>query len=236
MKKINNSKLKILFIIIIVAISIVFLHFVRNAIIINSLINKASKYENINNYHLVWSTYSNEEITIFDVYYKDEKYKQILTSYNYNRFINDEILPTKTLLYRDETGKEMLYLYNENILNINNTSSENFISPQNMSHIAMIKSSTMQFILTCLNSFITSAECNNVKAYKMSSIIGYSDITYINKETGLTLRSISGYSYENDIERKHLDCVSDIIYEFDAVTDENISAPNTEGFTIKENQ
>lgn len=235
MKKINNYKFKILFIIIIVCFAIVLLHFIRNAIIISSLIKKSSKYENIDNYHLVWSTYSNEEITIFDVYYKDQKYKQILTSYNYNRFINDNMSPTKTLLYRDETGKEMMYFYNENILNISNNSSESFISPQNMSHITMAKESAIQFVLTCINSFITSVKCNNIETYKISFIIGSPNTTFFSKETGLTLRAISGYSYGNENDRKYTDCISDVIYEFNNVTDEDLIIPATEGFTIKEN-
>lgn len=129
----------------------------------------------------------------------------------------------------------MTYFYNEKVLSSTNSNENtNFISPKNMTHIKMAKESTMNFVLTCFNSFITSSECNNNKAYKSSFIIGSPNTTYFSKETGLTLRNVSGYSYGNDNERKYTDSFSDIIYEFNSVTDEDISMPSTEGFTIQE--
>ncbi len=237
MKKKIKFKLKIILILIVVIILIILLHFIRNTIIISSLINKSSKYKNVDNYHIIWSTYSNEQTTIFDVYYKDKIYKQTLTNYDYNRFINDNEAPSKVVIYRDGNGKEMTYFYSEKVLySTNSNENANSISPKNMTHIEMAKESALNFILTCFNSVITSSECNNIKSYKSSFIIGYPNTTYFSKETGLTLRSVSGYSYINDNSRKYTDTFSDIIYEFNTVTDEDISIPNTEGFTIQEKQ
>ena len=231
-KSIKFNKKIVLFILFIM---LFFIHFIRNAIIISSLNKKITKYENITNYHEIWSTYSNESITIFDVYYKDGKYKQILTHYDYNSFIKNDEPPSKVLTYRDENGKETTFFYNEKIISSNYKNETSKISPQNMSHITMAKETPLNFILSCFNSFITSDACNGIDAYKIYNIIEKSS-AHFSKETGLTIRSSSGFSYGSyNEEQKYVDCISDIIYEFYTVTDEDFLIPSTDGFIIQEN-
>lgn len=236
MKNSTKFNKKIILFIFLIILALILIHFIRNTIIIFSLSKKIIKYENINNYHEVWSTYNNETITIFDVYYKDGKSKQIITTYDYNRFIKYDETPSKVIIYRDGNGKETTYLYSEKIAYSKNyTDKDAIISPKSMSHITMFAETPWRFVSNCLKSFITSSKCNGIDAYKLSFITGNTE-AYFSKETGLTLRNFSGFSYgPNDDEQNYVDCISDIMYEFNSLTDEDLLMPSTEGFAIQEN-
>lgn len=231
----NKKFLKILLIIFITIIVILLAHFIRNATIIQSLNKKTKQYINSNNYHEIWSTYNKEQITVFDVYYKDGKYKQIFTNYDYDLFMSNNENPYKTITYRDGNGKETTYYYNNKISYSNDYTIESSkISPENMSHITMIAETPLNFIQTCFNSIIIPSCCNGIDTYRMS-FISNNNIIYFSKETGLTVREGNGFtSGINDENQTYTDCISDITYEFNKVTDKDMTIPNVEEFTVKE--
>ena len=90
-KKINL--IKVLLVTILIFLLFILLYFIRNAIIILSLNSKAKELSNVelNNYHIIWTTSTYEEVTRFDIYYKDGLYKRDI--YNFNPKNNCALLP-----------------------------------------------------------------------------------------------------------------------------------------------
>jgi len=85
-------------------------------------------------------------------------------------------------------------------------------------------------------STITSENCNGKECYRVA-IKSLNDkgeaIYYIDKETGLTIRSIgASSSIKNDGER--YDHIADFQYKFDVVTDEDFIEPDISEYEIQE--
>ncbi len=225
-KKYNRKIKSLIFVIVAILIFLFSITFLRNLIIVKNLSRKALASEKRNNFHIIWSTHTYEETTIFDIYYKDGKYLEKLFLSNYQSLDGDNV--TKLIKYYDGGNKVANYFLEDKILQYQEIDEDNkypTLRPQNISHILMHEEN---LILLSFRMFITTQKCNNRDCYRLRFNDEFS--TYIDKETGLTLRSENGISYSN----KYYDTISDIICEFDVVKDEDIIMPSIEGYTIQQ--
>lgn len=210
----HGKKLKTFLIVLLVIFAILLVNFIRNVIIVKSLSNKTKAYENCENFHLKWSTYSVEELTIFDVYYKDGKFlQQVITN-----TIDED---TKIRFYVDKSGKTIVYNDTEKTVATRENDEISPLTPSNFSHIAMNEENFLEFIKFCFTTGITSQKCNDRDCYK----IGRFNL-YVDKETGLSVRGKSG----TKVNGKNLDVLTDIMYEFNTVKDEDVIVPKEEGY------
>ena len=214
-KKINK-KIKCLLLIILIFILLIFAYFVRNAVIILSLNSKAKELSNVelNNYHIIWTTSTYEDVTRFDIYYKDGLYKRDL--YNFNPKKDCEF--SKYTEYVNKNGELVSIYENEKTYRIDEKYNLEPMSPTN-------------FIYHCLNNIITKEKANGEDAYRFKLLFDNDNAMFINKSTGITAKSKSGISYNG----KKFDTNSDVICEFNCVTDEDVTVPNLDGYILEEN-
>ena len=228
-KKINK-KIKNLLAIILIFIIFIFAYFIRNAIIILSLNSKAEELLNteLNNYHLIWTTSTYEDVTRFDIYYKDGLYKREL--YNFNP-TNKNGEFSKYTEYVNINGEVIIIYEKEKKYRIDENYNQGIMSPQNFTHIEMMVDGPTNFIYHCFNTIITKEEANGEEAYRFKLLFDKNNAMFINKLTGITSKSKSEISYNG----KKFDTNSDVICEFNCVTDEDVALPNLDGYTLQEN-
>ena len=230
-----KQKLKSLSIILIVIILIILGYtFIRNAIIIKTLSNRAKEYCIKDNFHMITSTHSAENIAIFDTYYKNGQYLEKHTSFLYDIYRNisgDSDLGKSMTYYDGKSDKRMLFFEKEKILLLSDAFETPIYTPKAMSHATLFDESLLHFIHSCFTLQITKEKVNNVECYKFTNFFyNFNASSYFDITTGLIIRNQSSYSY-ND---KHFDSTTDIIYEFDVVTDDNLKIPNIEEYTLQE--
>lgn len=229
-----NRKIKFLIFIIVFILFIIFAStFFRNAIIIKNLSKKASSYINCNNYHMTWSSYSKEDLVIFDIYYKDGKYLSYFHSYNFS--IDDSRSDFgKITEYYNGNGQRVTYADYDKSVSYENVNGEDadaimYLKPYSMAHSTMYDEDFITFIKSCFVTQISSEKYNNRKCYRFKNFNDDTNILYIDKETGLSIKSESGVLIGN----RYVDTFSDIEIEFDIVTDEDVKMPSTDGYTKK---
>ena len=234
-----NRKLKILILLLMVIILIFGSIFLRNAIIIKILSNKAQNNINKDNYHITWSTYGKQEITIFDIYYKEGQYLEKLYNFNYDVFNTKDPSNSKMITYYDGKSDERMVFFEEGkVLSYQDINESEFlrnptIKPENMTQITLYDENLINFIITCFSHQISKGKANNVDCYKFNNVFSNSSASYlyVDAETGFTVRSQTGVSYQDN----YSDMFSDVIYEFDVVTDEDFKLPNIEEYTVQDN-
>lgn len=200
---------------------------IRKMVIIKDLDNKVSSYENYKNYYIKETTYSGNSITISEIYKKDNKSLIILTNYNFEndgknviKVFNDS--NNTNTYYETDNNKKIAYLNQKNNIQLNIT---NEVETKNFFNL----------LVKALNTRISSKNCNEKLCYAIETIIPpkYSDITYIEKDTGLVVRK-SGITGTVDSDEITTDNVEDYIYSFDTVTDSDIIEPNIDEYEIHE--
>ena len=235
-----NRKVKMLIILLVAIILLLFsCTFVRNAILITTLSNKTEQFKFCDNYHIVWSSYTMNYTTIFDVYYKDGKYIEYVYSYDYD-YLNSELRGGidggYTKYYDGESDNFVEFWKNENnekmlrYTPIDNIGAFRYptITPYGMGQITLLKQNVGLFIKECLLNRVTSEKCNNIDAYRFSRINDDANVLYVDKETGLTLRSQSGV-YTNE-PNSYTDHFTDFKFEIGTVTEEDVTPPNFEEY------
>lgn len=230
----NNEKckkiklIKVLLVTILFFLLFILVYFVRNAIIILSLNNKVKELSNVelNNYHIIWTTTTYEEVTRFDIYYKDGLYKRII----YNFTPKNDCEYSKYTEYVNKNGKVVSIYENEKTYRIDENYNQGTMSPQSFTHIEMMVDGTSNFIYHCLNNIITKEKANGEDVYKFKLLFDNDNEMFINKSTGITAKSKSGISYNGKI----FDTNSDVICEFNCVTDDDVTIPNLEGYSLLE--
>ena len=226
-KKYNN-KMKTLKIILTIIFLIFIISFMRKAVIIAILNNKANNHINSTNYYVKSSTYFGDELEIIENYKKDNKYlgkyerlshdnKMILLEYYNNGMINSYLDMHN---YKEESHIKRADL-NRTGEPTETFSIRKIITPIKTDNI-------LQFVSTALFSNITTEEYNEKNCYRIVSG-GY--VLYIDKETGLTIRVIGDcvISKDNQIFK----IISDYQYEFDTVTDDDFVEPYINEYEIQ---
>ena len=227
-----NKKMKILKIALLVILLIFMFRVTRNMIIIVSLDRKFNDYATSQNFYLKQILHSEDGTDIAEIYKKDNrnvrKYRTTSETINYvcTEYYNGQTTNTYyEIKYVDENiSKKMAYL---------NKKDETMPVIPN----SITTDNPIDFIITSLFSSITTENCNGKDCYRIaikepftSSLI---PTYYIEKETGLTIRSLgTGARLKNDGERD--DFISDYQYEFDVVTDEDFIEPDISEYEIEE--
>ena len=232
-----SRKLRIFKFIVFAIILIFLVDLGRKMIIINSLQNKISQYENLDEYYL--KTYYIEEnfTSISEAYKKGEKYK-LLSYYTtsmgltnkYEVYGNGEKLNTYNTVHYLNEGKE-----------IKRAVLDGHYQASSLGEIIETwkfkTNSLYELILMALTSNVSLDKCNGKECYKIDKLIvmgnsavpeifyqdKYKIVYYIEKETGLILRKID--RSENEIEYvvkqdKERDRIIDYDYNFENIADE----------------
>lgn len=231
-KKYNKKIKKLIAIILILILTICMVTFVRNAIILIGLKRNWDKQDyNFNNYHMIWSHHSYDQTSVFEIYYKDGKFYEIIHMFSPLREKENYDTYSKLYIYQDILDERIVIYENEEIYRIEtpNSNGINQPSPNNFVHIEEIVGDAKRFIKTCFTNIITDEMCNGKETYRIKPLFDKYNAIYIDKETGITIRMKSGVQYED----VHADTYSDIVFEIDIVTEENVTRPNLEGYTLQ---
>jgi len=197
----------------------------RKLVIISSLNNKLSNYTNSTNYYIKAINYSGETSTICENYVKDEKYVTSLQfiSETLNNVVCIDYYNGKTV----NTYREIIQDDGTVLREIMNKDQKDNISFPIVPNAIKIEH-PFNFILKSLFSTVKSVECNGKDCYQVTQQ-WFNDnsesIYYIDKETGLTVRTIGDRKIRDENGNQY-DLVSDYQYEFDVVTDNDLIEPD----------
>ena len=249
----NNEKIKhklrILEAIILTTVIIFIGITARKMIIINSMQNKITKYEEIDNYYVKKSSYQGDIIYFSEIYNKENKYKSKIS----NLWIADnntrmDILETygdehsekwyRTDNYNDKDNiKKTVTLYQEG-------TTRKFKRIIGMSNFETNNIWDLLIMAICSN--ISSENCNGKECYRISYTFftgcpatpiiwqqeNYRQIYYLEKETGLPIRSINNRDIK--INNGSKEVILDYEYDFGNVIDEDIKEPDINEYQIIE--
>ena len=226
-KKYNN-KMKILKIILLIIIALFLIRTGRNFIIISSLSNKADNYVSSTNYHKKTTNFYNDTLTIIDSYYKDGKTVTFLT-----RITPD--ISNKVTIYKNGE-KANMYFETNNEKKTAQLDQENYSLTINIVNYLDTNHNLLATLLGSITSNIKTVNCNGKDCYLITNLlssnllISKNDGTYIDKETGLMVRTtMSGSSTDET------DTVVDYIHEFNTVSDDIFIEPDISEYEITTN-
>lgn len=233
-----NKKMKLLKTIILVILLIFLLSYARKMLIVLNLNNKLSEYANLTNYYVKSLNFTGaaEIMTVLENYKKEDKYIRRIKSLsetsknNRTEYYNGEILNSYNEVEFMEKDEEYVSRKTA-MLNDNNA----IYAPEIPNAIDI--SHPLNFILMPLFSSITSEKCNGKDCYRIVLYsFGDSDgsIYYIEKETGLLLRSIGVSTMFADVDSERYDMITDYQYKFDVVTENDFIEPDINEYEIEE--
>lgn len=211
---------KILGILLLVVIAIFLIHTIRNYIIITDLQNKIDNYSNSTNYYTKSvATESNGTVVTMEYYKKDKKEVVFL-----ERNLNGEISKIsmynngeRTDTFWDNKESKTAQLDSGTIMGVN---IYNFTETDNKWQTFL---GSIFANVKCTN--YNGKECYIIKGFPSSLSLTFEGAeTYIEKDTGLYLKTIEG---DRTTERK---------YEFDKVDDSIFVEPDISQYTLKEKE
>ena len=217
----NKKKaLKIFVIILLILLILFIIHTARNFIIINSLQKNISQYTSKTNLIIKSKTTENESTLVNMTYYKkDDKQKMIMDR------IKDGKTTTMTMYNNGERIDTFFDTPEGKIAQINSNS---------MMSVTLVNSfdtdSNWQRLVMSAIAIIRNVDYNGKEVYAITNFVSpytlateNGEITYIDKDTGLLMKYISG-----DLE-------SEKEYEFDTVTDDVFIEPDIGQYKIQDN-
>lgn len=216
----NKRVLKIIGIILLIIVTLILIHTIRNTIIISNLQNKVTKYSNSNNYHLKSTTYVDENTTmIINKYQKNEKQLLIL-----ERIVNDE--KVKISVYDSGSRIDMFTeTQDEKVAQLGKANS--IIGIQVLD--VLQTDNLWQTILYGLPAIIRTTDIDGYECYTVNNflspyyLVGENKTEYnIDKETGLVMKS----TIDETIAIRE--------YEFDKVDDSIFIEPDISQYTLVE--
>lgn len=246
-----SRKLRVFKFIVVALIFIFLVDIGRKMIIINSLQNKISQYENLDSFYLKKYEIGEGFTSISETYNKGEKYKglsyqttSIGATYKYEVYGNRDKLNTYETVYNLDTKNE-----------IKRAVLDGHYQALRLGEIIetwKFKTKNLyELILMALTSNVSLDKCNGKECYKIDKLVvmgnsavpeifyqdKYKIVYYIEKETGLILRKIdrSGNEIEYVVKQaKDRDRIVDYEYDFESIEDEVFEEPNNEKYIIKE--
>ena len=209
--------IKIIGIILIIILIFIAIHTIRNTIIISDLQNKIDNYSNSTNYYTKSvATESNGTVVTMEYYKKDKKEVVFLERNGEISKISMYNNGERTDTFWDNKESKTAQLDSGTIMGVN---IYNFTETDNKwqtflgSIFANVKSTNYN-----------GKECYIIKGFPSSLSLTFEGAeTYIEKDTGLYLKTIEG---DRTTERK---------YEFDKVDDSIFIEPDISQYTLKEN-
>jgi len=241
LKKIRiKTKLKSVLIAIGIVLLLAFIIFVNNFAKINSIINRADKSLKANNFYKETSKLLFDNHTsIRKEYYKDGKYKSIWEVYS------DEGVETRIIEYANINSDERIYIYeaDKKVViekgdiskiknNINNIKNVPFVSSRN-NLLDMIGT-------TFVYSIGTDTYDYGKEYYILKNRTEKNNVweLWIDKETGLPIKEINrggekSFFPGTNVVKEFKDNMQEYRYEFDKVTDEDVSIPDLTNYTVE---
>lgn len=213
-----SKKMKILKAILLIIIMIYVLLVGRRIIIMSLISGKATESQINNNYYAKLYSYQGDSLIITESYNKGEDYLTTVTR------LVDENKIQKLTYYKK--GNEQLFLTesgeNKYIQNFE-TMTGGHILPVTYVSDGLFANFQYAFIIGIDSTYCNGRDCYVIK--------GNSYERYIDKETGMAIRSIEKSTKKFN---RTIDMVVDYEYKFDIVTDDDIVKPDITGFTINE--
>lgn len=234
-----NMKMKILKFILLGILLMFLFSYIRKVIILVGLNNKSNKYTNSSNCYMKTINFTSaaEIMTTLENYKKDGKYIRKIKS------LSERSKVTTTEYYNGEN----LNVYNEIEFEENDgehllrkTASLN--SDKHVIYEPIIPNMIdichpIRFLGMPIFSTISSEKCNGKDCYRIV-LYSFGDndgtIYYIEKETGLLLRSIGVSSMYAKVDGEKYDMITDYQYEFNVVTEEDFIEPDISEYDIED--
>lgn len=239
LKKIRiKTRIKSVLLAIGIIVLIAFVIFLNNFIKINSIMTRAEKSLQSNNFYKETSQMlGNNETSITKEYYKDGKYKSIWMIYS------DNGVETKSIEYADSNSDERTYIYETEKKAV---IEKGDISEMKNNHIKNVPFVTVRNSLfakigtTFVYSIYTDTFDYGKEYYVLKNRSEKNNIweIWIDKETGLPIREINRGSAKSffvgtDVVKEIRDTIQSYKYEFDIVTDEDVEVPDLSNYTIE---
>lgn len=212
---------KIIGLILLAFIAIFLIHTIRNYIIITNLQNKIAKYSNNTNYYTETVTTENDGTIITMKYYKKDNKEALFLERNFNEEIS------KVSMYNNGKRTDIFWEDKEN--KIAQLDSETTIIGVNIYNFTETDNKWQTFLGSIFANIKSSTyngkECYIIKGFLSTfSLVSEDTETYIEKDTGLYLKTVEG---DRNVERK---C------EFDKVDDSIFAEPDISQYTLKEKE
>ena len=217
----NKKKiLKIIGIVLLIVIVIFLIHTIRNYLIITDLQNKVSQYQNSKNYAIKSVATESNGTTIDLHYYKKDNKEALFLERNLNEDIS------KISVYNNGERIDTFFDTPEGKIAQLNSGNMMAVNIYNLTET----DSKWQTILGSVAAKIKSVDYNGKECYVIKGFLSTYSLnfeageTYIDKETGLFVKTIEG---ERTTERS---------YTFDNVEDNIFIEPDIGQYTLKEKE
>ena len=198
----------------------------RKVIIISDLQSKANEYVNSKNYHRIIYTYDKDETAKLEVFVLGDKKRVIRTMMIGNEKNVTEMFfdGTKTNIYIEKGDKKIAQLIQELIIA---ESLYNALYTENLAYT----------VFASIPATVNNKEFNGEECYyitNFNSLYNESkDGIYIDKETGLVLRSVTRTETMTYGDKFILPTI-DYVYEFNTVTEEDFIEPDISEYDVQE--
>lgn len=239
LKKIRiKNRIKSIFIAVGILFLVAFIIFLRNFIIVSDLSNKAEKTLASENYYRESvQRMSSDKAILVKEYYKDGKYKTVTETYT------DEGVYVGTATYATVNSGERIEIDSERkIVRIDKSKVAELMNTEsNLKNLQSAKSSFVyKFLKALCCSIHTSYKGLGREYYVLSVWDRDKGEMWIDKETGLTLKNdlesngtIVNFYPGTNIIKEEFRLVNEYRYEFDVVTDEDVTVPDYTGYEIE---
>ncbi len=241
LKKVRRkSKIKSVLIAISIILLVAFIFFMSKFIKISSVMNKANKTLQSQNYYSEKQEIIGDgKVAISKLYYKDGKYK------NVNEICSDEGTKTKLIVYGEVGKDERIEINEESKTKIirKGETSKIFNQEENIKCYRFGENERNSVIANLGKAFIMSVDTDTYDVGKEYYILrnkleqGERWEVWIDKETGLVIREIQREGEKRffagtDIVKEIRDCITMYKYELDIVKDEDVMAPDSSDFDV----
>lgn len=211
----ENKKMKLwkkILIIVLILCVVLVIFITRKFVIISNLANKATEYVDRTNYLAVVQSLQNGNVNILKSYNKDGNY--LTTMQVYGKDIQSE---RGLIVYNKDNEKIGIIQSGQEKIAIIDGS---VIGEVNIVNIFSTDDNTIQQLQFAMMSRITTDNYNNIECY-LIELDNWK--MWVDKDTGLIIREING------------ELVTERVYEFDIVKDEDIAKPDISDCKIQEN-
>lgn len=210
-KKKKHTGLKFVLILIIIAIVLFLVHYLRNYIIVSKIFNERAKYKDVTNYSYCNTQNDGEDAVKTEYYKKDNTAVIFIKNRNFLVWSNKDLNQSIILNYDKMEAIVRPDVFLEGT--IDSTPVDNGVAV-----LGMFKDAQMYKGFSFVY-FITSEKINGVDCYKVS--IGKEKAWY-SKENGMLVKYING-----SLNADYSD------WKFNEVKDEDVARPNLMGFSVE---
>lgn len=210
-KKKKHTGLKIVLILIIIAIVLFLVHYLRNYIIVSKIFNERAKYKDVTNYSYCNTQNEGEDAVKTEYYKKDNTAVIFIKNRNFLVWSNKDLNQSIILNYDKMEAIVSPDVFLEGT--IDSTPVDNGVAV-----LGGVKDAQMYKGFSFVY-FITSEKINGVDCYKVS--IGKEKAWY-SKENGMLVKYING-----SLNADYSD------WKFNEVKDEDVARPNLMGFSVE---